>query len=362
MLPGRLARESKSHFPVIVVDNQIVPVGLAFEVSVDQLRDQQLLTLRTFLQLFIDRSDLIAYQGLILFNRRLALFELPLTFEQRRLVYKGKHIVELYIVNNTRTVKRRRGNWYVRIHGGTNRVSRVTRLHAAWSRAFPNTKLRFFPNQVFNIFSNFQRCSIAANRGCCLPITADKLVHRVQAGKRITRIVQLTVIERFQIVLDVTARQCRTSEHDRNFDTSLVHQFEVLFHDQRRLHEQAAHSNRIRGMFVTRLQNRLDRLLDAEIQYLVAVVGENDVDQVLADIVNVALDGRKHHRSLGSRAALLLHKRFEEANGSLHSLRRLQHERQLHLAAAEKISDDLHTLEQDVVDDVERRVFLEAEF
>jgi len=38
----------------------------------------------------------------------------------------------------------------------------------------------------------------------------------------------------------------------------------------------------------------------------------------------------------------------------------LENERQLHLAAAEQIADDLHTVKQNVVDDIERRILFEA--
>jgi len=46
--------------------------------------------------------------------------------------------------------------------------------------------------------------------------------------------------------------------------------------------------------------------------------------------------------------------RLEPGDGGLHDLGRLQHERQLHLALAEQLADDLHATEQVVVDDVER--------
>ena len=42
-------------------------------------------------------------------------------------------------------------------------------------------------------------------------------------------------------------------------------------------------------MLVGGLEDRADRLLDAEIDDPVAVVGEDDVDEVLADVVDVAL-------------------------------------------------------------------------
>src|SRR5438270_5240723 len=50
----------------------------------------------------------------------------------------------------------------------------------------------------------------------------------------------------------------------------------------------------------------------------------------------------------------LLHVLLEVADRGLHHLGALQHERQLHLTGAEQLTDDLHALEQGVVDDLER--------
>ena len=94
--------------------------------------------------------------------------------------------------------------------------------------------------------------------------------------------------------------------------------------------------------------------LDAEVVDLVAVVRADDVDEVLADVVHVALDGGDDELALARRAADALHVRLEVGDGRLHRLGRLQHERQLHLAAAEQLADDLHPVEQDVVDDRQR--------
>ena len=96
----------------------------------------------------------------------------------------------------------------------------------------------------------------------------------------------------------------------------------------------------------------VDADLDPEVDHLVAVVGQDDVDQVLPDVVDVALDRGQHD---GALAALvrLLHVRLEEGHRRLHRLGRLQHEGQLHLARGEALADDLHARQQDVVDDGE---------
>ncbi len=85
--------------------------------------------------------------------------------------------------------------------------------------------------------------------------------------------------------------------------------------------------------------------LDAEVADLVAVVGEDDVDQVLADVVHVALDGGEHDAALAAGVGLL-HVRLEVGDRGLHGLGRLQHERQLHLPGAEQVADHLHAAEQ----------------
>ena len=85
-----------------------------------------------------------------------------------------------------------------------------------------------------------------------------------------------------------------------------------------------------------------DGHLDAEVVHLVAVVGEDDVDEVLADVVHVALDGGQHDAALAAVAVDLLHVRLEVGDRGLHRLGRLEHERQLHLAGAEQLADDLH--------------------
>ena len=101
------------------------------------------------------------------------------------------------------------------------------------------------------------------------------------------------------------------------------------------------------------------RLLDAEIDHAVAVVGQDDVDQVLADVVHVALHGGEDDRTL-LLALDPLHQGLEIGHGLLHRLGRLQHEGQLHLAGAEQLAHGLHAVEQDVVDDRERRVALQG--
>ena len=112
------------------------------------------------------------------------------------------------------------------------------------------------------------------------------------------------------------------------------------------------------------LQNLRRRHHDAEVDHLVIVAGEHDADDVLADVVHVALDGRHHdlavRRALRDAARqpalclLLLHERHQIGDRLLHHARRLHHLRQEHLAGAEQVADDVHAVHQRAFDHVER--------
>ena len=81
----------------------------------------------------------------------------------------------------------------------------------------------------------------------------------------------------------------------------------------------------------------------------VAVVGEDRVDERLADVVHVAEHGRQHDRAL--RVALeLVEVLLELRDGLLHDLGALEHERQDQLAGAELVADLLHGRQQHVVE------------
>ena len=140
---------------------------------------------------------------------------------------------------------------------------------------------------------------------------ADHLVHQVQAIERVAAVGHAsTGIGADAVVLDIAAGQCGTTQHDRNLQSLPRHFLEVLAHHHGGLHQQTRHADRVRMMILRRRQHIVQRHLDAEIDHPVAVVGQDDVDQVLADVVHVALHRGEHdgalllslHRSMnGSR-------------------------------------------------------------
>ena len=110
-----------------------------------------------------------------------------------------------------------------------------------------------------------------------------------------------------------------------------------------------------------RLEDLGGRHHDAEIDDLVVVAAQNDADDVLADVVDVALDRR--HQDLAGRPDALrvavgvllgLHEGQEMRHGLLHHAGGFHHLRQEHLARAEQVADDAHAAHQRALDDVQR--------
>ncbi|CFE39357.1 Uncharacterised protein [Mycobacterium tuberculosis] len=161
-----------------------------------------------------------------------------------------------------------------------------------------------------------------------------------------------------QVVFDIAARQRRAAEQHRELfgDSPGVHLLEVFLHHHGRLHQQARHADHVGALVLGDFEDGGDWLLDADVDHFVAVVAQDDVDQVLADVVHVALDGGQHDASLARIVVRALHVRFQIRDGGFHYLRRLQHERQLHLAGAEELADRLHAGQQMFVDDLKRRL------
>src|SRR6185503_19615697 len=106
--------------------------------------------LRTFLELFVNWTHLVADQHLVFVNRHAALFELPLTFEECGLVYECKQIVEFDVFDDTRSEERRFRNRDVSGNVGTSRVRAVADWFcASRPRRFANTEFRLFTYQIF---------------------------------------------------------------------------------------------------------------------------------------------------------------------------------------------------------------------
>ena len=124
-------------------------------------------------------------------------------------------------------------------------------------------------------------------------------------------------------------------------------------HLMRALHQQPREPDGIRRVLLVSLDQLLRRDLDAEVDHPIAVVGQDDLDQVLADVVHIALDGGEH--DLAARRGFgLLHELLEMVDGGLHGFGRLQHFGDDQLVVVEQAAHFGHAGHQRTVDDVER--------
>ena len=120
------------------------------------------------------------------------------------------------------------------------------------------------------------------------------------------------------------------------------------------LHQQAGEPDGIRRVLAVSLDELLGRNFDPQIDDAITVVTENDLDQILADIVHVALHGGQN--DLAARGAFgLLHECFEVTDRGFHGFGRLQHFRDNQLVVVEQAADFSHALHERAIDDVEWR-------
>src|SRR5437762_6573943 len=103
----------------------------------------------------------------------------------------------------------------------------------------------------------------------------------------ITRVIKLPSIQRHEIGIDVATIESSAAKNNRHIDAPLVHQLKVIAHDKSRFDKQAAHPDGIGFCFFPGAKYVVYRLLDAEIYDLVAVISENDVDEILTNIVDI---------------------------------------------------------------------------
>ena len=132
-----------------------------------------------------------------------------------------------------------------------------------------------------------------------------------------------------------------------------------LVDDQRHLlgsvDQQCAQANGICPGLCRLRDDRFGGYLLAHVDHGVAIIGQDGLDQVLTDIVHIAVHRRQHHQSLGS-AFFSLQVLLQVSDGLLHYLGRLQHERQDQLASPKLIPHLFHRRQQNGVERLDRRV------
>ena len=178
---------------------------------------------------------------------------------------------------------------------------------------------------------------------------------RRRRGSRRARAPSRAVLRR-DLDRGVLARRRRSADQQRQLEPRALHLARDVDHLVERRRDQPREADDVDLLALGGVEDRLGRHHHAEVDHLVVVAAEHDADDVLADVVHVALDGREQHLALALRRAvlLLLHVRLEVGDRALHHPRRLDDLRQEHPARAEEVADDAHPVHQRALDHVER--------
>ncbi len=126
--------------------------------------------------------------------------------------------------------------------------------------------------------------------------------------------------------------------------------------------DQTAQSDHIDVVLFCFFENFLAGDHHAQVDDFVVVALQHDADDVLADVVDVALDGRDQEfasrgGALNARSPFLFfHERFQIGDRLLHHASRFDDLRQKHFALTEQIADDLHAVHQRTFDDLQAAI------
>jgi hypothetical protein len=155
----------------------------------------------------------------------------------------------------------------------------------------------------------------------------------------------------------VRARGGRAADQQRDVQPQPLHFLGEMHHLVERGRDQAGQADQVGVVLARRVEDLLRRHHHAEVDDLEVVALEHHADDVLADVVHVALD--RGHDDLAERARrvagllLGLDERLEVSDRLLHDARRLHHLRQEHLAGAKQVADHVHAVHQRAFDHAE---------
>ena len=274
--------------PVLVQEDQVVVLGDAGEVAVDDGRFEQVLRLEPVEQAAQPRAALGLDEFLV--GRSVAgagLLQAPLALEEGALVQPGRVLLELDALDDAGAPERRRRDRVVDGDVGADVALLGTLVELGRRGGAPDPAL----------------LELGQLRAGHAALDADEGVHQAQALEGVAGVADLALVDLVQVLLDVGAGEGGAAEDDRvvGGQAALVELLQVLLHDHGGLDQQAGHADDVGAVLLGGFQDGGDRLLDAEVDDVVAVVGQDDVDEVLADVVDVAADGGQHDGALAAR-------------------------------------------------------------
>ena len=148
--------------------------------------------------------------------------------------------------------------------------------------------------------------------------------------------------------------RCRPTNHDRNIEVCPLHLTCHRHHLLEARRDETTESDDVSLQFDGLFHYLMCRHHDTEVDDIVIVAAHYHADDVLSDVVHVALDRSKEHPSSLRCASLLLRHDggLQQCYGTFHCARRLHHLWEKHLSAAEAFAHGVHALHEWTFDDI----------
>ena len=145
----------------------------------------------------------------------------------------------------------------------------------------------------------------------------------MQSGKGVVSVEHGIGIFPPQVIFYILASQgCAAADHGK-LQALPLQILDHVFHFQRGLHQQTTQPDGVSFVLHRRFDDRVRGLLNPQVHDPVAIVGENDVHKIFANIVNIALH-RGYHDGSFLRSSLLLHLGLKISHSLLHHGRGIQ--------------------------------------
>src|SRR6056297_357607 len=144
------------------------------------------------------------------------------------------------------------------------------------------------------------------------------------------------------------SRSCSTSNQKRCFKSTVFHLFSNVNHLIERWSNESAEANYVYIVFFGCGQNFISRIHHTQINNLIVIAAQYNRDNILSDVVNVALYRSQQNFCFWFTLFGLILLRFDERNQNgnafLHYPRAFHYLRQKHLTGAKKIANYIHTV------------------
>jgi len=153
-------------------------------------------------------------------------------------------------------------------------------------------------------------------------------------------------------VAGVLLRHGGPADHrpDRTEEPLILEERDHLLHHRHRRGQERRHADHVRAGLAGGVHELPGRDVLPEVDHLEPRAGEHDADEVLADVVEVALDRADDDLPAGVYVGLA-EVRFEDREPGVHRLGREEHLRKEDLMHAESLSHHLHARDQSLFED-----------